>query len=127
DRMSTLTQWDRMGTPTQCDMLCDTFWMSLVAYSVSYSKPECEVSVLRKVKLGKLASETVGLHAELSHSSCDVSWKKTEEYTKIRSLNEEVNSSSSFPTPVHCFGHNTVIRTRIDLIQAATEREFNYL
>nr|GEY89506.1 hypothetical protein [Tanacetum cinerariifolium] len=24
--MSTPTQWERMGTPTQCDMLCDTFW-----------------------------------------------------------------------------------------------------
>ncbi|GJU45931.1 putative reverse transcriptase domain-containing protein [Tanacetum coccineum] len=48
DRMSTPTQWERMGTPTQCDMMCDTFW----------------VSILRKVKLGRLASETVGLHAE---------------------------------------------------------------
>ncbi|GJT03961.1 hypothetical protein Tco_0838423 [Tanacetum coccineum] len=47
--MSTPTQWDRMGMPTQCDMMYDTFW----------------VSILRKVKLGRLASETVGLHAEL--------------------------------------------------------------
>ncbi|GJT11987.1 putative reverse transcriptase domain-containing protein [Tanacetum coccineum] len=39
---------DRMGTPTKCDMLCDTF----------------VVSVMRKVKLGRLASETVGLHAD---------------------------------------------------------------
>ncbi|GKE36965.1 hypothetical protein Tco_1460370, partial [Tanacetum coccineum] len=29
--------------------------------------------------------------------SCDVSWKKTKEYTKIWSLNEEVNSSSRSP------------------------------
>ncbi|GJW93088.1 putative reverse transcriptase domain-containing protein [Tanacetum coccineum] len=34
-----------MGTPTQCDMLCDTF----------------VVSIMWKVKLGRLASETVGL------------------------------------------------------------------
>ncbi|GKE01752.1 hypothetical protein Tco_1389735, partial [Tanacetum coccineum] len=56
--------------------------VSLVAYGASYSKPEwkcygtmglegytypmyvCEVSILRKVKLGSLASGTVGLHAE---------------------------------------------------------------
>ncbi|GKA32876.1 hypothetical protein Tco_0719243 [Tanacetum coccineum] len=40
--MSTPTQcwlWDRMGTPTQCDMFCDTF----------------VVSIMRKVKLGRLA------------------------------------------------------------------------
>ncbi|GJX89897.1 putative reverse transcriptase domain-containing protein, partial [Tanacetum coccineum] len=49
DRMSTPTQWERMGVPTQCDMLCDTFW----------------VSILGKVKLGRLASEIVGLHVEL--------------------------------------------------------------
>ncbi|GKB98871.1 hypothetical protein Tco_0985008 [Tanacetum coccineum] len=48
--MSTPTQWERMGMPTQCDMLCDTF----------------VVSIMRKVKLGRLASETVGLHAEFS-------------------------------------------------------------
>ncbi|GKD05901.1 retrovirus-related pol polyprotein from transposon TNT 1-94 [Tanacetum coccineum] len=42
--MSTPTQWDQMGTPTQCDMLCDTFWVSLVAYSTGYSKPECEIN-----------------------------------------------------------------------------------
>ncbi|GJV26462.1 hypothetical protein Tco_1379157 [Tanacetum coccineum] len=40
--------WDRMGTPTQCDMMCDTF----------------VVSIIKKVKLGRLASETVGLHVE---------------------------------------------------------------
>ncbi|GKC29104.1 hypothetical protein Tco_1036398, partial [Tanacetum coccineum] len=54
--MSTPTQcwlWDRMGTPTQCDMLCDTF----------------VVSIMRKVKLGRLASETVGLHAEFPYDS----------------------------------------------------------
>ncbi|GJT09977.1 reverse transcriptase domain-containing protein [Tanacetum coccineum] len=28
---------DRMGTPTQCDMLCDTFVVSLVAYSARHS------------------------------------------------------------------------------------------
>ncbi|GJV85692.1 hypothetical protein Tco_1525590 [Tanacetum coccineum] len=33
------TQWERMGTPTQCDMMCDTF----------------VVSIMRKVKLGRLA------------------------------------------------------------------------
>ncbi|GKA16622.1 putative reverse transcriptase domain-containing protein [Tanacetum coccineum] len=38
------------GYAYQCDMLCGTFW----------------VSILRKVKLRRLASETVGLHAELS-------------------------------------------------------------
>ncbi|GJR71328.1 hypothetical protein Tco_0083693 [Tanacetum coccineum] len=39
----------RMGTPTQCVMLCDTFVVSLV-------------SIMRKVKLGRLASETVGFY-----------------------------------------------------------------
>ncbi|GJY82067.1 hypothetical protein Tco_0494818 [Tanacetum coccineum] len=56
-----------MGTPTQCDMLCDTFWVSLVAFSASYSKPEWEiknVSIMRKVKLEGLARETIGLHVE---------------------------------------------------------------
>ncbi|GJX74167.1 putative reverse transcriptase domain-containing protein [Tanacetum coccineum] len=37
-----------MGTPTQCDMLCDTFWVSLVAYSASYSKPEWEIKESEK-------------------------------------------------------------------------------
>ncbi|GJT36505.1 hypothetical protein Tco_0926924 [Tanacetum coccineum] len=46
--MSMPTQWERMGTPTQCDMMCDTF----------------VVSIMRKVKLGRLAGETLGLHAE---------------------------------------------------------------
>nr|GEY61629.1 putative reverse transcriptase domain-containing protein [Tanacetum cinerariifolium] len=41
--MSTPTQWERMGTPTKCDMSCDTLWKSLVAYSASYSKPEWEI------------------------------------------------------------------------------------
>ncbi|GJT41398.1 reverse transcriptase domain-containing protein [Tanacetum coccineum] len=63
----------------------------------------------------------------VNQGSCDVSWKKTEEYTKIWSLNEEVNSNSSFPTPVHCFGHNLSIRTPFDAIQATTERGKNYL
>ncbi|GJX11403.1 hypothetical protein Tco_0201262 [Tanacetum coccineum] len=44
-----------MGTPTQYDMLCDTFMVSLVAFSASYSKPEWEVSIMRKVKFGRLA------------------------------------------------------------------------
>nr|GEW79917.1 putative reverse transcriptase domain-containing protein [Tanacetum cinerariifolium] len=43
DRMSMPTQWEQMGMPTQCDMLCDTFWASLVAYSASYSNPEWEI------------------------------------------------------------------------------------
>nr|GEX73839.1 putative reverse transcriptase domain-containing protein [Tanacetum cinerariifolium] len=34
---------DQMDMPTQCDMLCDTFVVSLVAYSASYSKPEWEI------------------------------------------------------------------------------------
>ncbi|GJY77425.1 hypothetical protein Tco_0482541 [Tanacetum coccineum] len=34
-----------MGTPTQCDMLCDTFVVSLVAFSASYSMPEWEVAL----------------------------------------------------------------------------------
>ncbi|GKB67346.1 hypothetical protein Tco_0928758 [Tanacetum coccineum] len=41
--------WDRMSTPTQCWL-----WYHGIGW----------VSILRKVKLGSLASETVGLHAE---------------------------------------------------------------
>ncbi|GJT31014.1 hypothetical protein Tco_0911289 [Tanacetum coccineum] len=41
--MSTPTQWDQIGTPTQYDMLCDTFWVSLVAYSAIYSKAEYDI------------------------------------------------------------------------------------
>nr|GEU92538.1 reverse transcriptase domain-containing protein [Tanacetum cinerariifolium] len=49
--MSMPTQWERMGTPTQCDMLCDTFMVSLVAYSASYSKPEWEIMVVIKASI----------------------------------------------------------------------------
>nr|GEU45020.1 putative reverse transcriptase domain-containing protein [Tanacetum cinerariifolium] len=28
--MSMPAQWERMGTPTQCDMVCDTFWEKLI-------------------------------------------------------------------------------------------------
>nr|GEW73368.1 hypothetical protein [Tanacetum cinerariifolium] len=38
-----MVPWERMGTPAQCDMLCGTFWVSLVAYRASYSNPECEI------------------------------------------------------------------------------------
>nr|GEV78678.1 ribonuclease H-like domain-containing protein [Tanacetum cinerariifolium] len=42
--------------PTQCDMLCDTFVVSLVAYSASYSKPERDVEV-RNNKIKNLMNE----------------------------------------------------------------------
>ncbi|GJZ94682.1 hypothetical protein Tco_0666885 [Tanacetum coccineum] len=64
DRMSTLTQWDRMGTPTQCDMLCDTIWVSLVAYSASYSKPECEFKYVKYVDWIMLHA-SIGEHSEV--------------------------------------------------------------
>ncbi|GJV82855.1 zinc finger, CCHC-type containing protein [Tanacetum coccineum] len=38
-----------------------------------------------------------------------VSWKKTEEYTKKWSLNEEITQAECFPAPANCFGHNSVI------------------
>ena len=56
-----------------------------------------------------------------------MSWKKTKEYTKIWSLNEERTQDKYPPTYVHCFGRNRSIRIRIESIQAAMEREFNYL
>ena len=56
-----------------------------------------------------------------------MSRKKTKEYTKIWSLNEERTQDKDLPTHVYCFGHNRSIRTRIELIQAATRRELNYL
>ena len=39
----------------------------------------------------------------------------------------EITEDKDLPIHVHRFGHNWSIRTRIELIQAATEREFNYL
>ncbi|GJR79712.1 zinc finger, CCHC-type containing protein [Tanacetum coccineum] len=39
DRMSTPTQWERMGTPTQCDMLCGTFWVRIFENSEVMSPP----------------------------------------------------------------------------------------
>nr|GEV22625.1 retrovirus-related Pol polyprotein from transposon TNT 1-94 [Tanacetum cinerariifolium] len=50
--------------------------------------------------------------------SCDVSWKRTEEYTKIWNLNEEINQVQDLPIHIHYFGHNLSIPTRIELIQA---------
>ncbi|GKC09216.1 hypothetical protein Tco_1000826 [Tanacetum coccineum] len=34
-----------------------------------------------------------------------------EEYKKIQSLNKEITKVKDLPTPVHCFGHNSVIQT----------------
>ncbi|GJV57458.1 putative reverse transcriptase domain-containing protein [Tanacetum coccineum] len=60
-------------------------------------------------------------------SSKDVSWKKMEEYTKNRSLNEEITQDKDLPKPFHCFGHNLSIRTQIDSILAPTHSGKNSL
>ncbi|GJW39794.1 putative reverse transcriptase domain-containing protein [Tanacetum coccineum] len=77
DQMSMPTQWDRMGTSTQCDMqirwvrlpnvnmLFDIFWVSLIAYSASYSKPECEFLYVKYVDWIMLHA-SIGEHLEES-------------------------------------------------------------
>ncbi|GJU58435.1 hypothetical protein Tco_1236201 [Tanacetum coccineum] len=57
----------------------------------------------------------------------NMSWKKTEEYMKKWSLNEEVNSNPELLDTYSLFGHNSVIKTLFDAILVATRREFNYL
>ncbi|GJT40806.1 hypothetical protein Tco_0420413 [Tanacetum coccineum] len=64
-----------MSTPTQCyygiDLGSDEYAYSVLVMvpwdRMGTALPVCEsllVSMLRKVKLGSLASETIGLHAE---------------------------------------------------------------
>nr|GEV80210.1 hypothetical protein [Tanacetum cinerariifolium] len=52
--------------------------------------------------------------------SWHVSWKKTEEYTKIYCLNKEITQAKYIPTPVHCFGNNLSIHTWIEAIMTST-------
>nr|GEZ27678.1 putative reverse transcriptase domain-containing protein [Tanacetum cinerariifolium] len=71
--------------------------------------------------------QSIQILYRVDSGSWSVSWEKTEEYMKISSLNEERTKVECFPTPIHCFGHNSVIRTLFDAILVDMRREFNYL
>ncbi|GJV89890.1 hypothetical protein Tco_1533828 [Tanacetum coccineum] len=81
---------------------------------------------LTNVYLGKLQAMADYVNQELL--SCRV--RVVEKYGRLHEdlkLKRKITQAECFPIPVHCFGHNSVIRTPFDTSLAATRREFNYL